>query len=260
RINRPDYSDLNPFINTSDPKNVTTGNPDLKPEIWDRYEVSYNNDLGKIGSFMISLFYRQSNGDIQPFIIYHPSVQIGDTTYTNTTVTTRQNIGIEKNMGTNIFFDLHVTDKFEFRSNIIWFYRHTINQVDIGYNSSVTLFRSTINASYQLTDNLATEFFGSFSKRHHEAQGYYPSFTSYSFALRKQFWNKKGSIALVANNPFSKYVDQRTDLFGPGFVTSSFRQVPYQSIGINFTWKFGKLELKKEQPEYSVPDLNPPQQ
>lgn len=260
RINRPEYSDLNPFINTSDPKNITTGNPDLKPEIWDRYEASYNNDLGKTGSFMITLFYRQSNGDIQPFIIYYPSIQIGDTTYTNTTVTTQKNIGIEKNMGTNIFFDLHLTDKFEVRSNILWFYRHTINQVDIGYNSSATLFRSNINASYQLTDNLAAEFFGSFSKRHHEAQGYFPSFTSYSFAIRKQFWNKKGSIALVANNPFSKYVDQRTDLFGPSFVTSSFRQVPYQSIGINFTWKFGKLELKKEKQEGSVPELNAPQQ
>ena len=27
RIERPDYGDLNPFINTSDPKNITTGNP-----------------------------------------------------------------------------------------------------------------------------------------------------------------------------------------------------------------------------------------
>ena len=40
RIERPDYGDLNPYINTSDPKNVYTGNPDLKPEIGNRYELS----------------------------------------------------------------------------------------------------------------------------------------------------------------------------------------------------------------------------
>src|SRR6202000_302318 len=51
RINRPEYSDLNPFINTSDPKNINTGNPKLKAEIWDRFEASYNKDLGKTGSF-----------------------------------------------------------------------------------------------------------------------------------------------------------------------------------------------------------------
>jgi outer membrane receptor protein involved in Fe transport len=47
RIERPDYGDLNPYINTSDPKNVYTGNPNLKPEIGNRYELAYNHDLGK---------------------------------------------------------------------------------------------------------------------------------------------------------------------------------------------------------------------
>jgi outer membrane receptor protein involved in Fe transport len=260
RINRPDYGDLNPYINTSDPKNVYTGNPSLKPEVWDRFEAAYNNELGKTGSFMISLFYRISNDDIQPFIVYYPSIQVGDTVYTNVAVTTRENVGIEKNAGTNIFFDLHITSKFSLRSNILWFYRHTINHVDTGYNSSSTIYRLSTNAAYQFTNNFAAEFFGSFNSRHHEAQGYYPSFTSYSFAIRKQFWSKKGSIALTANNFLSNYVNQRTDLYGPGFITSSLRKIPYRSIGINFTWKFGKLEFKKEKTEDNSPNLNGPEQ
>lgn len=260
RINRPDYSDLNPFINTSDPKNINKGNPNLKPEIWDRYEASYNNNLGRIGSFLITLFYRQSNGDIQPFIIYYPSIQVGDTTYNNVTLTTRENIGVEKNAGTNLFFDFHINDKFNVRSNIIFFFRHTVNRVDIGYNSSSTIYRFNVNASYQFKGNFAAEFFGSFNSHHHEAQGFYPSFTSYSLAFRKLFWNKKGSVALTANNFFSKYINQRTDLYGPGFMSSSLRRVPYQSVGINFTWKFGKLELKKEKSQENAIDLSAPQQ
>lgn len=260
RINRPDYSDLNPFINTSDPQNISTGNPDLKPEIWDRYEASYNHDLGKTGSLMITLFYRQSNGDIQPFSIYYSSIPIGDTTYNHTTVTTRKNIGVEKNMGTNVYFDLHLTEKLELRSNLIYFYRHTINQVDAGYNSSTNIYRLTANAAYQFSSSWAAEVFGSYNSRHHEAQGYYPSFTAYTFALRKLFWNKKGSIALTANNIFAKYVDQQTDLYGPGFVSNSLRRIPYQSVGLNFTWKFGKMKLREEQPDDHITDLNPPQQ
>ncbi|PWT76070.1 MAG: TonB-dependent receptor [Bacteroidetes bacterium] len=259
RINRPDYGDLNPYVNASDPKNIYTGNPYLKPEVWDRFEGSYNYDLGKLGSFMVTLFYRVSHDDIQPYIIYYPSLQVGDTTYTNVAVTTRKNIGIEKNAGTNLFFDLHVNSKLNVRSNFTFFYRHTINQVDTGYNSNSTNMRFNINASYQFTGTLAAEAFGNFSTPRHEAQGRYPSFTSYSFAIRKQFWNKKGSLALTANNIFAKYVDQQTYLFGPGFVTSSFRKIPYRSIGINFTWKFGKMEFKKQKSEENI-ELNAPPQ
>ncbi|HLZ89951.1 MAG TPA: outer membrane beta-barrel family protein, partial [Puia sp.] len=256
RINRPEYSELNPFINTSDPKNISTGNPNLNPEIWDRFEAVYNKDLGKTGSFMITLFYRQSNGDIQPFIVNYPSIQVGDTAYTNVAVTTRKNIGIEENAGTNLFFDLHVTEKLNVRSNMTFFFRHTINQVDPGYNSNTTIYRFNINAAHQFSGNFAAEFFGNFNSRHHEAQGKYPSFISYSLALRKLFWNKKGSLALTANNFFSKYVDQQTDLYGPGFVSSGLRRIIYRSVGLNFTWKFGRLVVRKERSEDNTLDLN----
>ena len=260
RINRPDYGELNPYINTSDPKNVSTGNPALKPEFRNRYELAYNNDLGKTGSLMASLFYWVSKNDIQPFIVYYPSIKVGDTVYTNVAVTTRENIGTEKNAGTSIFFDLHFNSKFGVRSNFIFFYRHTINEVNKGYNSSNTNFRFNINASYEFTNSLAAEFFGNFSSPRHEAQGRYPSFMSYSMAMRKQLWKRKGSIALSANNIFNKYVNQQTDLFGPGFVTTSLRKVPFRSVAINFTWKFGKLEFKKEKKEENSINLNAPEQ
>jgi hypothetical protein len=72
--------------------------------------------------------------------------------------------------------------------------------------------------------------------------------------LRKQFANKKASLALTATNPFSEYVSQRTVVFGPNFTINGLRQVPFRSFGINFTWKFGKLEFKKEKEEN--PDNN----
>ena len=97
RIERPDYGDLNPFVNTSDPKNITSGNPYLKPEIGNRYELSYTRDLGTTGSFVITAFYRANNHDIQPYIVYYPFLKVGDSIYTNVAVSTRQNIGLEKN-------------------------------------------------------------------------------------------------------------------------------------------------------------------
>ncbi|MEP7318554.1 MAG: outer membrane beta-barrel family protein, partial [Panacibacter sp.] len=257
RIERPDYGDLNPYINTSDPKNIVAGNPYLKPEIGNRYEFSYNRDFGKAGSVMATLFYRENHNDIQPFIVYYPSLEVGDSTYTNVSVTTRENIGLEKNMGTNLFIDLHFTTKLTVRSNAFLFYRHTINAIDKGYNSNSFNYRINMNATYQFSNTLVAEFFGNFNSARHEAQGRYPSFTSYSFAIRKQFWDKKGSLAITAINPFSKYVKQETTLFGPNFNITSTRKIPFRSVGLNFAWKFGKLIFKKEEDNNDT-NLNSP--
>ena len=249
RIERPDYNELNPFVNTTDPKNLSTGNPFLLPELGHRIEFSYNRDFGKTGSAMINLFYRINEHDIQSYVFYYPSYAVGDSVFTNVSVSTRQNIGSEKNLGMNIFGDLHPNSKLGLRGNIFFFRRHTINTIDKGYNTNSFNYRFNINASYQFTKTFLAEFFGNFNSARNEAQGRYPSFTTYSLALRKQFWNKKGSIALTANNFISKYVDQKTVLSSPSFSSVNFRQIPFRSVGINFAWKFGKLEFKKTKPE-----------
>ncbi|MEO8768539.1 MAG: TonB-dependent receptor [Ferruginibacter sp.] len=247
RIERPDYEDLNPFINTIDPKNISTGNPYLKPEIGHRYELSYNRNLGKKGSMMVNLFYRINDHDIQPYIVYYTSRLIGDSVYSNVAINTRQNIGRENNIGLNLFGDFHFTPKLDVRTNLFLFERHTINTIDKGYNYNSFNYRFNINISYQFTNALLAEFFGNFNAPRHEAQGRYPSYTYYTMAIRRQFWKKKGSIALTLNNIFSEYLKQKTILSGDGFTINAERKYPNRSIGINFAWKFGRLEFKKNE-------------
>ena len=249
RIERPDYRELNPFINTTDPYNITTGNPYLQPEIGHRFELGWNYDLKSGGSFMISAFYRLNLEDIQPYVVYYSSLPVGDTVYKNVAVSTRQNIGTEKNLGMNLFSDLHLTPKFNVRTNFFIFYRQGINALDSGLKVESWNYRINMNLSYNFTPTLAGEFFASFNSPRNEIQGKYPSFSTYTFAFRKQIWKKKGSIALTATNIFSEYINQPTILYGSNFTVNSNRQIPFRSIGINFTWKFGKLEFKKPKPE-----------
>ncbi|SHE54298.1 TonB-dependent receptor domain-containing protein [Flavisolibacter ginsengisoli] len=249
RIERPDYGDLNPFINTADPKNITAGNPYLKPEIGNRYELGYALDLGSVGSFMANLFYRANNHDIQPYIMYYPVLVIGDSTFSNVSVSSRENIGMEKNTGLNLFGDIHYSNKFTFRSNLFFFHRHIINVLQPGFDAYSFNYRMNINLTYQFNTRWVGEFFGNFNSPRNEVQGRYPSFVTYSFAFRKQFWNKKGSLALTATNPFNEYVNQQTEVKGPNFSLNSNRKIPFRSFGVNFTWKFGKLEFKKEKDE-----------
>ena len=249
RIERPNYWDLNPFVNTNDPKMLSTGNPYLLPKLSHRVELSYNINKPGVGYFMAGIFYRKSVDDIQPFIRYYPTYQVGDTTYENVAVNKPENIGNEDHTGLNIYGDVHITDAFTVRTNAAFFYKYTINNLDAGYNNSSLNYRLNANATYQFTPTLMAEFFGNFNSPRNEAQGKYPSFTTYSFGVRKQILNKKGSVSLTAQNPFSNYLNQETSVHGPNFSGTNLRQIPFRSFGVNFTWKFGKLEFKKEKEE-----------
>lgn len=252
RINRPGSEELNPFFNTTDPKNISTGNPYLLPERGARFEIAYHQDIMDKGSVMITLFSRNSDDDIQPYVVYYPSLQVGDTTYKNVNLTKRENIGLEKNTGINVYADFHFSSKLTFRTNIAYYHRHILNSIDPNYNTTSENYRANINFTYQISKNILSECFGNFNSARNEVQGKYPANASYSLAIRKQFWNKKGSLGLVANNPFSEYIQLKTILFGPNFNSSSIRRVPSRSFGISFTWRFGKLEFKKEQKEQEL--------
>ena len=151
--------------------------------------------------------------------------------------------------GLSLYGSLPVGEKFTLRSNFSLFDKYIINRFVSNTSVSSFNYRVNLNASYQASKTLVAEFFGSFNSPRNEVQGKYPSFTTYNFAFRKLIWNKKGSIGFTTTNPFNKYVKQETEVMGQQFVLNSLRQMPFRSFGISFSWKFGKLEFKKENEE-----------
>jgi ferric enterobactin receptor len=262
RIQRPDYRSLNPYVNASDPKNLTRGNPFLQPEIANNIDLTYSKSFAEGSALNIVLFYHRSDHDIQPFIEYYNSFVLGDSVYTGVSVNTPMNVGSENNYGVNVYGSVPLGKRLNLRTNISVFDRY-ITTGSLG-GSAVNSFnyRINLNATYQLASTLVMEFFGNFNSARNEIQGRYPSFTSYNFAVRKQFWNKKASIAFTTTNPFGEYVNQATQVTGTDFTLNSLRQIPYRSFGLNVTYKFGKLEFKKDKEENkdipSAPDpVNP---
>jgi outer membrane receptor protein involved in Fe transport len=246
RIQRPGYRWLNPFVNVSDPKNISQGNPLLKPEISNNFQLAYNINFEKGGSFNTVAFYNQSRQDIQPYVVYYPTYQVGDSLYENVSVTTPENVGTENNYGLNFYGSIPFTNKLNVRTNLAFYYRYIENAIVVGQNITSFNYRVNMNISYQLNENLVMEAFGNFNSPRNEVQGKFPSFTSYNFALRKLVWKKKGSFGFTTTNPFNEYVNQTTAVKGEGFVLNSTRKIPFRSFGISFMYKFGKLEFKKE--------------
>ncbi len=243
RIERPDYGDLNPFYNISDPHNISTGNPLLKPEIGHNYELGYNKSFKDGANIATSVFYRYNSQDIQNFSTFYQTLSVNGADYYNVTLTQRYNIGSQTGVGLNLFGSLPL-GKLSLRSNIMLGERTNSNP---GL-PSVTGFayRANLNASYQFPNDLIAEVFGNYNSSQKNLQGTRPAFGFYNVAIRKQFWNKKASLGLTAADPFSPNITQTSTTYGTNFNQSNLRSVPYRSFGISLSYKFGKLEFKKD--------------
>jgi len=254
RIERPDYGDLNPFYNISDPHNISTGNPLVRPEIGHNYELGYSKSFENGGNIYFAGYYRYNTDDMQSLTTYYNTLNVNGTDYNDVALTTRYNIGSQTSFGANIFGSVPITSALNLRSNI---------QVGERTNSTPGMpsvsgfsYRANLNASYQLPHDLAIELFGNYNSSQKNISSTRPAFFFYNLAIRKQFLNKNASIGLTAANPFNRYVSQQSASYGSNFYQTNIRQIPLQSFGITLNYKFGKLEFKKEPKE----EENGPQQ
>jgi len=248
RIERPDFGDINPFVNSSDPYNVSFGNPNLHPEIGNNFELGYNRSFDKGGNINITTFFRHNGFDVKQYTTPYKTFREGDSTYNNVYVTTRANVGAEVRFGVNFSASLPVTKNFTIRPNFLFSTRHIMDNLPntpsfvAGYE-----YRLNLNAAYEFSNDFSAEAFANYNSPNVGLQGKNASFLAYNFAARKQFMNKKASIGFTTTVPFNDYISQSTSLVQPGNSQYSLRRVPYRSFGISFSYKFGKLEFKKDE-------------
>lgn len=67
KINRPNFFQLLPIVDASNPYNLTQGNPNLKPEFTSNYELSYNKQYEHSGNFLATAYMRYTSGLITSY-------------------------------------------------------------------------------------------------------------------------------------------------------------------------------------------------
>jgi len=249
RIERPDYYDINPFKNLSDPYNISTGNPLLKPEQGDNFELGYNKSFEKGANIYAALVTRINSDDMKRYTEFYPTYQIGDSLYKNVSVTSWTNIGYEIRSGVVLSVSIPIKDRWNIRMNTFISNRRIINELAGGTVTNGLDGRVNVNLTYQLPHNLIMEAFLNYNSPINNIQGKTPQYFSYNYALRKQFFNKKLSFGFTTNNPFNQYVKQVITTTTTDYVSTAIRYMPLRSFGISLQYKFGKLQFKKEEKE-----------
>lgn len=235
RIQRPSLQFLNPNIQASNPLFETVGNPDLRPEFTNSYELGYNTYIKKT-SLSLSAFMRNTTGSIQA--TRTPIGQVIRTTY--------ENIGNEDTYGFNVSANVNISNKFTLNGGTDVYYAVLNNNVsDVLYNASNEGWVYNIRGmgSYNMAKGWGLQLFGFYRGRQVQLQGYQGGFGIYSLNLKKDFNEKKGSIGFGAENFFTTSIKMRNEVISPLINQSSTNVMRNMNFKINFSYRIGKMSM-----------------
>jgi outer membrane receptor protein involved in Fe transport len=231
RMTRPMIWDLNPYVDASDPNNLRAGNPLLRPEITHLGEVAYSITT-KGGAYMnLALYRRQTGNSIQ-------EVRTVDTLGVAQMI--KENIARNQRTGINVTTAWEQYRNWKFNGSGEFYYAQ-FNSSALQVKNSGWLWQISLNTAYQLPAGYSLQAYGLYSSGWILLQGKNTSWIAYSLAARKEFWNKKGSLVLGINNPFTMPYQQNNLSQSNTFRAYSENRYYMRSVKLTFSWQFGQI-------------------
>ena len=233
RITRPQIWYLNPWINRSNPKQQTTGTPDLNPELNHATELGYSLSTPKGFSFNSALYWRQTDNALE----YVSDRVNGDTTMSRPlNIAKRSIVGLNVNVSAKPNKNWSISLGGDLRHNDIS--SPARNQRNEGYT-----WNANTNTSYKLP------------KGNYTLQGYAGLYSGwiglqstgntvgywYGLSAKKSFWQDKGSLTLGTNMPFTRGIRQYNSARGLDYVSEMQNLWVNRSFRLSFEWRFGQM-------------------
>jgi outer membrane receptor protein involved in Fe transport len=267
RINRPNFFQLMPFIDFTDPQNLNVGNAGLKPEFTNSFEVSYNNSYKKGANFLASVFAKYNTDLITRYQYRAPSpIEPSDSVIFNTYANANESF----TYGIELTNRMPVVQNWDLTINLNLFNSQINGNIQgqqlkqqrtswfVKVNNSIKLpkgFTIQLSGDYYAKTVLPQEggrggrgggggmMFGGGGQQV-TAQGYILPRYSFDIAIRKE-WQIKGGNTLSANLSMNDFL--RTQKFGTHsesiyFVQDSERRRDPQVLRLNLQWRFGKFD------------------
>ena len=230
RINRPHPHILNPFPNVNDPFNQRRGNPYLKPEYVNSFELNYNLNV-EGHSLVASLYYRSEDQSITRIRNVDAS---GISTVSFQNLNSSKMTGLELTSRNQLFKWWSLTSNFNIYRSVLQGTSEAgeLNTEQINWNirlqSQIKLpadidFQTTI--FYQGPRNIP--------------QGRFYGYNGVDIGLKKSILNNKGTLTLNVSDIFN---ERRFEVETSDVNYSAYNRWKNETrvASINFTYRFGK--------------------
>ncbi|QKG59262.1 TonB-dependent receptor (plasmid) [Hymenobacter sp. BRD128] len=245
RITRPYIDYLNPFVDRSNPQNITYGNPDLAPELTDAYEVSYNT-LVHAAPVIVSGTVRHTGNAIEAVRLPTTTSGVTAQTYANVAAVTYYQLTF---YGTAKF-----TKQWEVsggpNAQYVVFLSPDRELLRRGFSAGMNVdtsyhFRRTLTAQASLSGALPTPIL----------QGQGGASLSYSMGVKKTLLGEKAEVTLNVLNPFTDSFPTRNSIT-TAFIDERTEYRSYQrGFRLSLNYRFGQDAPEREHRKANNDDL-----
>jgi len=270
RINAPNFFQLQPFPDYTDPLNISVGNPNLNPQFTHSFELGYNNAYKKGANFLANAYYKYSTQLITNYIYKAINPISNDSAFYSSYINANTAItyGLELSNKTSItkWWDLNLSFNL-FNSSI----QATIPGQDV--NNNLTSWFSKMNNTFKLPQGYSIQFSGQYQAKtilppgtggrggggfggggfggggfggpQSTAQGYNLPYYDFDLAIKKDWTLKAGrtaSLSFSVSDVFKTRVN-KTYSESQYFIQNVTRIRDQQFFRLNFSYRFGKFDV-----------------
>lgn len=239
RIDRPRSWYLEPFITWSDAYTVRQGNPSLKPEYIDSYEVGYQKHFGPS---MVSLeaYYRLTHNKVERVqSVYRDNVMLHSV----------ENVGKDYVFGSELMLNLGLARWWNLNlMGNLYDYRVEGTLYDEDFSEESFNWRVRANNTFRLSRTTRFQVNGFYNSPTVSAQGEREGFFFADLGLRQDFLDRTFSLALQVRDVL------RTGRFeftseGPDFYSSREFTRKSPRVTLTLTYNFNNYKPEREEPE-----------
>jgi outer membrane receptor protein involved in Fe transport len=247
RIRRPWFRDLLPNIDYAG-QTASRGNPNLRPEFTNSFELSYLKDFDRKHNVLVSLYYRNTNKAITDYSV-DTSLNINGQMQ-KVVLTYPVNADTRNAYGAEFTVRDQLTPNWDVTTNLN-LAQVKINAANLKNNLSNQGFTwfGKINTNYKLPKNTTVQLTGVYESKQILPQGERAAKYSMDLALRKEFLKQKNlAVSLGLNDIFN--TDRSLT-----YTTTQFSEQEYyrkratRELRLNVSYRFGKMDMKHKEKE-----------
>ncbi len=277
RVNRPNFFQLMPFPDYSDPQNISVGNAGLQPEFTNSFEVSYNNAYKRSANFLASLFFKRNTNLITRYSYQDINPVNGEyanfSTFINANSSYVTGLELTNRVPVTKWWDMMLNVNI-FYSSIDAFVPKTATTPEQKLTNELTSWFAKMNNTFKVAKGWSIQFSGDYQAKsilppnsgggggrggpggggggmmfgggpQSTSQGYNFPRIGVDLGIRKDWtWKngQSGSLNLSMNDIFRSQIFKSYSE-APGFFTQiSERRRDQQVLRLNFSYRFGKFD------------------
>jgi outer membrane receptor for ferrienterochelin and colicin len=267
KINRPNFWQLIPYYDYSDPLNISVGNAALVPEFTNLLELSYDVNFKNGNNIIATAYYRGTNNLISRYQYWakNPNPAYNDSVFISSYV----NANSSEAYGLEVTSVNKLASWWDLTTNVN-FYNSKINGSNLGganlTNQKWSWF-GKINSTFKLPSNISFQITGDYTSKTilppgrgggggghwgggnlSTANGYSLPVYGFDAALKKDFLKDKSlSLSVSMNDIFRTRITKIHSESNLGnkiySVQDIERQRDPQRVRVNLSWRFGKADF-----------------